>query len=287
MRALLWIPLFFALTVAQASEITSAMAKVRKGDYSTVTGLAVTAADVPALTPLLMDTNADVARESMVLLERIGGSQACTALVRALTSVSADMRERAANAMYRRCQQPLADNLAGWETALHQSVRMGNTAASATLLLRHFANDGNRQFLRKLLNAHAVVVKLAAWSTPVPQALAAAVAGVSVGLTQAQARLVQGLNDVASAEFLASTLVDVTDMTALHSLLPLLDNEQTVRAGVPSGALPQRRVCDLALDAFVNRLGLRPSFSLRVGERYTAAELDEVKRLAFIASTQP
>jgi hypothetical protein len=287
MRSLFWISLVFALTGAQAADVAPAMAKVRRGDYTAVTHLSVTAADVPALTPLLMDANTDVARESMTLLERIGGPQACAAMVRALTSASADMRERTANTMYRRCQRPQVENVVGWEPALHQSVRMGNTAASAILLLRHFANDGNRQFLLQLLKADAAPVKLAAWSTPVPQVLAAAVAAVSVGLAQAQTRLVQGLDDVASAEFLASTLPDVTDLVALHSLLPLLDNQQTVRAGVPSGASPQRRVCDLALDAFVDRLSLRPSFSLRAGGRYITAEFDEVKRLASIATTKP
>jgi HEAT repeat protein len=265
---------------AQPADIRSAFQEVRRGNYDPVAKLKVTAADAPVIAELVRDSNENVVREAVTLLEKLGGPAACAALVPALTSPSADVRERTARALHSACSRPGTEGIPNLEAALRQSVELGNSAAAALLMLGRFQDNENREFLKRCLPARTPLVKLNPWSAPVPQGLAAAVAGVSAGVAEARPWLVEGLSDLAQAEFLASVLPDVTDLKALLSLLLLLDNKQTIRSGVPSGAQPQRRLCDLAVDAFVTRLGLHPAFSLRTSDRYSDEEIAEVKKLA-------
>jgi hypothetical protein len=286
MRVLVLLLLASFAGCAQPGDIRSAFQEVRRGNYSAAASLKVTAADAPVLGEFARDSNEDVAREAVTLLAQLGGPAACAALVPALTAPSADVRERAARALYSGCPREVTQPIPNLETGLRQSVELGNSAAAALLLLGRFQDNENREFLKRRLTAKTPLVKLSPWNTPVAAGLAAAVAGVSAGVAEARAPLAEGLGDLAQAEFLASVLPDVTDLKALQSLLPLLDNRQTIRAGVPSGAQPQRRLCDLAVDGFVVRLGLRPGFSIRASDRYSDHEIAELKKLAASALAQ-
>lgn len=280
MRRLALVLLILFAGYAQAGDIRSAFMEMQRGNYTPLAELKVTAEDVPLIAEFVRDGNEDEAREAVTLLGKLGGAAACAALVPALSSPSADVRERTARALHSACLHQGTECIPSLGGALRLSVELGNSAAAALLMLGRFKDDENRAFLKRYLSAATPMVKLNPWSTPVPQGLAASVAGVSAGVAEAHPRLVEGLNDLAQAEFLASVLPDVTDLMALQSLLPVLDNKQTILAGVPSGAQPRRRLCDLAVDAFVTRLGLQPAFSLRGSDRYSDEQIAEVKKLA-------
>jgi hypothetical protein len=264
---------------ARSADVASAFQQVRRGNYEAAAGLKVTETDVPVISGFLHDTNEAVVCEAVVLLGRIGGATGGAALVPALTLASADVRERAARALHQVGASQGMAGITNLESALHRSVEMGNSAAAALLLLGRFQDEANRQWLKLRLAATAPMVKLHPWNTPVPQGLAAAVAGVSAGLPEARPRLLEGLRDLAHAEFLALALPDVADPAALRSLLPLLDDTRPTRLGVPSSAQPQRRVCDLAVDGFLARLTLHPTFSPRPSGRYAEQEIAQVKAL--------
>ena len=91
---------------------------------------------------------------------------------------------------------------------------------------------------------------------------------------------IEGLGPVDEAEFIALTLGDIHAAAKLAPLLKLLDDQRTVASGTPSGATPQRRICDLAVDSLVSRFSLQLSFPLRPADRYTGAEIEQVRELA-------
>jgi len=157
---------------------------------------------------------------------------------------------------------------------------MGNASAAPLLLLGRFSNDETRSFFRGLLAGERSMVKLDDWNPPVPQALAAAVGGVSVGVPEAEPVLVQSLQTINQAEFLALVLGDIHVASALRPLLALLHDERPVSTGVPSGAEPRRRVCDLAVESLVHRLRLTPAFTLHPPARYSKGERDQIEALA-------
>jgi hypothetical protein len=263
---------------AQSDAVAAAFEAARSGNLQHLAALRPAAADIPVVAAYLRDRNESLRREAVVVLARLG-QPACPALTAGLTDASADMRERAARAIYRICSAATAD-MPGLGAALRQSVRIGNTAAAPLLLLGRFPDDETRAFLRGLLAATGSMVKFENWNPPLPQMLAAAVGAVSTGVTEAEPALLQGLHTVSQAEFLALVLGDVQIASALRPLLPLLHDERPVSTGVPSGAEPRRRVCDLAAESFVRRLRLAPTFALRPPARYSTDELDQIEALA-------
>lgn len=263
-------------------DLAAAMSAARAGNSEPAAALTVTADDVPEIAAYLRDSDEPVRREAVMLLARAGGQTGCSALAEALTDHSAGIRERAARAMREVCSAETLEAAPDLGVALRESVRMGNTSAAALLLLGRVRDGENAAFLESLLAAETPAVKLEAWHQPVPQALPAAVAAANAGSTAGRERLTKGLEGIEEAEFLASVLGDIADTAALGSLLPLLVDERAVFASVPSGAQPQRRICDLAADGFVKRLGLNP-FPPRPSDRYTADEIALVKKLAAAA----
>jgi HEAT repeat protein len=263
---------------AQSDAVAAAFEAARSGNLQRLATLRPAAAEIPAVAVYLRDRNESLRREAVVVLARLG-PPACPALTAALTDTSADMRERAARAIYHACSAVTAD-MPGLPAALRQSVRMGNASAAPLLLLGRFPDDETRAFLRGLLAAAGPMVKLENWNPPLPQTLAAAVGAVSTGVTEGAPVLQQGLHTVSQAEFLALVLGDIQIAGALRPLLTLLHDERPVSTGVPSGAEPRRRVCDLAMESFVHRLRLAPPFALRPPARYSKEERDQIEALA-------
>jgi HEAT repeat protein len=268
--------------IGQTSPIASAFEAVRHGRLAVVVDLKLGAADVPAVAHFLDDGNEDVRREAIVLLIKLG-EPACRALKPALVDAAADLRERAARGIHGNCPMPETARIADLDSDLRRSVEMGNAAAAALLLLGRFDNEATRSYLESRITGQDRAVKLNSWNPPVPQRLAAAVGGVSVAAPSAEAVVEQGLGPVNEAEFIALTLGDIHAVARLAPLLKLLDDQRTVASGTPSGATPQRRICDLAVDSLVSRLGLQPSFALRPADRYTGAEIERVRELAAAA----
>lgn len=266
----------------QTSAIDSAFESVRRGRLAAVAKLTLNPADIPAVARFLGDGSEDVRREAVVLLIKLG-EPACQALKPALTDAQADLRERAARGIHGNCPARETARIADLDSALRRSVDMGNAAAAALLLLGRFDNDATRSYLEDRLTGKDRTVKLNSWNPPVPQRLAAAISGVSVTVPDAGAVVERGLEPINEAEFIALALGDIRPTAKLAPLLKLLDDQRTVASGTPSGATPQRRICDLALDSLVRRLSLQLPFQLRPADRYTDAEIARVHELAATA----
>lgn len=268
------------LALASAGQVTLAFEAARRGDFEALSRLKASAADVPAVRPYLRDRSEALRGEAVVVLASIGGIPGCTPLASALVDPSEDVRERSARALHRRCPPATTAGIPHLGELVRSSVRSGNTAAGAVLLLGRSPTTNDRAFLARLVASGARQVKLDPWSQPVPVALAAAVAGASDDVPSARARLARGMGPLVEAEFLALTLSDVRDPFPVRSFSPLLDDVRTVASGTPSGAEPRRRVCDLAAETLATRLGLRPSFELPRSGRYSTEELADLRRLA-------
>jgi hypothetical protein len=81
----------------------------------------------------------------------------------------------------------------------------------------------------------------------------------------------------AEREFLLSVMREIDAPEVLHALAATLDDTTAISSGVPSGAAPQRRLCDLAVEQFVQRLNLTVDFNLNSHGRYTPEEINQVR----------
>ena len=197
----------------------------------------------------------------------------------ALQSGSYDDASRAADAML---QESLASGVAPVEEAyeaIAMCVERGFRSAALVLLLGYFEQAKNRlQRLSKDFGDE--IVKISSSSRPVELRMAATLALARIGepaavkaITDNEAKL-----DSAHRVFMLDVLPYVQLPHLLGAMAALLGDASEIREGVPSGAQP-RRVYDHALDAFVHRNRLKPSFVLQPGGRYSVAQLVEVREL--------
>lgn len=265
-----------AVLAAPSSQIASAVAAARRGDIGPIASLRLAPEDATAVAGYLSDNNEDLRREAMLALARLGGREGCPPLVVSLTNSSADVRERAARAV----QSCLVDgvDLVGVGRALVNSLRLGPTAH--TLLLARRYPEQSRQALESFVHADEPLVKLENWMTPVPVSLPAAVAGASAEVRGAAERINQGLANAAESEFLTAVLNEIESRQILRRLLALLDDTRETATATPSGVAERRRICDLALEAFTERLRLTTAFPIHKSLRYSTAELKAVRTSA-------
>ena len=96
------------------AQVRQAFDAVRKSDLSQVSELEKSGAAVVALLgPYLDDAHEAVRREAVALLATVGGDESLELLAKALADRSADVRERAATALYEKYDvATLAENAA-------------------------------------------------------------------------------------------------------------------------------------------------------------------------------
>ena len=269
MKAVIALIVLAAAARGQHSDLNSAFSAVRRGDLTVVANLSVTTADLPELIHYSHDPNEAVRLEAEVLLSTLG-TAGCRPVATLLTDRSQDIRERAARSIYKNC--PPEANINGLDAALRKSIEMGTSAAQAILLLGRMPHSAVPE--RAEFEQRGQSVKLEPWTPPVPRELAFAV----VSSAPSDNLIDRALVPQSEAEFLAATLPDVGSAAKLRILLKLLDDHRPVADTAPSGAEPKRRVCDLAVDGFVRRLKLQPSFALGI-YRYSSENLEEIKRM--------
>ena len=262
----------------QDRAIDAAFAELRNGNVSAVPSLARLRPSIAAkVAGFLADEDEEVRRAAVSLLGSLEGGQACQALLGALADSSQDIRERAARGLYRCDRSTLSQEVTAGP-AIRRSVELGNGAAAATLLLGYFPGDETTVALENVSET-SKPVKLESWMTPVPATLAASVSLTRLQQPEGKDRLLETITRGTLGEqvFLLSVLSDIDDEDALRSLGAHLSDQREIPYGVPSGATPRRRLCDMALDVFVTKLDLELDFQLSPSGRYSDAQLEKVK----------
>ncbi|MEO7253240.1 MAG: hypothetical protein ABIZ64_03250 [Casimicrobium sp.] len=202
-----------------------------------------------------------------------------TSGLRALQSGSFDDASRAADAILKESLESGTAPVAPVYDAVATCVERGFRSASLVLLLGYF--DQGKRLLQQLSNDFGnETVKIESSSRPVELRLAATLALARIGDPGAEKTITDGLTKMDSAHrvFMLDVLPYVQSPQLLSALAALLADVSEIPEGVPSGA-QQRRVCDHALEAFVHRNRLAPSFVLEPGGQYSVAQLAEVREL--------
>jgi len=261
-------------------QIDSAFEQARNGNLQAIAALAeLPAASASLLRPYVHDESSALRREAISVLTALGGKEASPLLVEALSDPNAGNRERASSGLYfvYDPQEIVALDHAG--PALRKAVRGHSVSATSVLLLRYFPGKETRQVLEQTRdNPQAGKTKLRSWSPVVPARLPALVSLSALGDTDSRNELLKLIDaaDPAQLEFLFNAIREVDSPRVLHALKQCLQNQTQISAGVPAGATPRRRICDLAVDAFVKRLNLKVSFELAEHQRYEDDEIKEV-----------
>jgi hypothetical protein len=199
---------------------------------------------------------------------------ACEASLAALSSASADTRERAARMLHERCSRSILVRDPATAATLRTAVESGSGAA-AILLLGNFRDAESIRVLQSVPSIKPVKLRLS--SAPVPAPLVAAVALAHAGQPGPLETAVH-TRSLAELEFLLDVLGDFEPGPAMRTLADTtLADEREVAGGVPSGARPRRRLCDVAVDAFAARLRSDLGFPPTPSRRYPPERLAEAR----------
>jgi HEAT repeat protein len=257
---------------------------VRAGDLSSLEALEKAGpALTPWLKPYVVDANENVRRETVSLLSVIGGEAAIPLLATALTDSSAEVSERAAFAFYEHFDPD--DVVANGEAAksILTSINAGRPVAATLVLAGYIQREATQAALRKFIESPEsdYLTSLRSDASPVSARLAAHLALARLGDRQAMSMIAHSIEnaDVDQWLFLLGAVRDINAPRILHALKSALDDERETSAGIPSHAAPKRRICDEAVNALVERLELKTSFSLSTTARYTQQQRAEVRRL--------
>ena len=201
----------------------------------------------------------------------------CASLQAGLVDPSADIRRRAADALYWKCDRARTGQTAG--EALCRSIELGNTHAGAWLLLGYAKPAIAKACLEKPIRAEAMV-KLAISTKPLPAGFAATVALARLDDREAIDALRKAFQNPSLDEalFLLAGLRDIVDPPSLAAAVKLLDDSTRQAPGPDSHST--RALCSVALEALVARLQLKPSFAIDPERRYSSAEVDEIRKAA-------
>ena len=264
-----------------ADTVAAAFAAVRTGTYEKVSRLADAGPGIlPHLKPYVTDGDEMVRTQAVALLATFTEPQAVPLLAAALTDDQQDIRARAASALYANYDPLELAKEPTLEKALGISLNKGNDAAAAILLAGYFPVEDMGKALRDLdARSLDADTELTSWSPPVPVKLAAAISLSRFGEQAARMHLMEtaASGTPAEREFLLSVMREIDAPEVLHALAATLDDTTAISSGVPSGAAPQRRLCDLAVEQFVQRLNLTVDFNQNSHSRYTSEEINQVR----------
>jgi hypothetical protein len=201
----------------------------------------------------------------------------CAAPVRDLTAASENERDKAARALAECWGQREVDGLVAEQ--LRKSVRMGNVAAAALLLLGLAADNESKALLRERQTAPRSAVKWAHNTQPVSEGLVAATARLRFAAEEARPMVLKALEkkDVAEMRFFLDAVDYVEDREVLRRMVDFLGDTRAV----PNEF--RRRLCDYAVPRLVRKLQLKVSFDVRDYGRYSDAQLEEARKLALAA----
>ena len=265
-----------------SSQVNTAFAAARKGDYEPVSQLGEQGAKIiPYLQPYLRDEDEMVRLQAVALLTASDDPAAIPLLALALSDPLQDIRARAALALYERHDPLQLAERPELGEALRASLDQGNDAAAAILLLSYYPGESTSAALQALdERAGDAQTELAAWTPVVPVTLVTAISRSRIGDQAARRMLLQTSADgsLAEREFLLSVLREIDSPEVFHALASALDDTQEIGGGVPSGIQPQRRLCDLAATSLIKRLNLKVNFSFSGQHRFTPAEIDTVRQ---------
>lgn len=194
-------------------------------------------------------------------------------------SADSDHVSRTMDALFTSGQASAILTGSGLAGALIHAVEEGNRTASGILLLG-YCQDG-APVLKRLMAEHAEEpVKLKPWSRTVPLRIAATAALLRTGDAGARRTLLENVPDYDdSVRVFLLDIIAYLDAPAIwHQMSAYMSDRTEIPEGVPSGAA-RRRVCDHAVDAFLDLLDLPVSFERNPGGQYTDDNAAETIRL--------
>lgn len=264
---------------------------------------------IPFLEPYLNDENMDVRREVVYLAIEIGSEKSLNLLALALHNSEPEIQRVTSRRLYFYYSQykkylPVKKVLppriyAPYESfspekiganpqlgkALKESLKAGNGNTSTIYLLANFPNGETTIVLKELslksstdFNSIALASKIVLSGFDNQEATRDLVAFANKNDVKLLFFLLDQIGEIKSTELLsalAKTLDNKSDITVGKGLK---NPNRTLANGIKIQGIPARRLCDFAVNAFVERFGLNVGFGLH-STVYLEKQISEVRDL--------
>ncbi|GAB2186726.1 hypothetical protein [Roseibium sp. LAB1] len=240
------------------------------------------AAVAPLAARLAAAETADEKSDLVDLLAAVGGAEALAPVLPYIGDPDPDLRARASAAALKfvLANGPPSGTIAEQLRTSVTAALEAPDAEGGVLLLGALA-PGSEDALTAHLSGTRLV-KAQPQEPTAPAAVAARLALSALGNDEARTDLLTEIPQAGpdSLVFMLKALPLIDAPEVLHTLAATaLSSDTPVADGLPSGLEPAREVADVAVEAFVARLDLSPSFAITPGAIYTAEQRDEIARL--------
>lgn len=220
---------------------------------------------------------------------KIAGStrskEALPLLSRALEDDSAAVSNAAAETLYADYEQSDLAEQNFIENSLCRSIEKGSNAAASFLLLSRFVNNPQ---VEKVLAFRAESptqekTKFYSLQTPVSVSFIIKMAWSEVGGRTPRREFRQAIGEAALPELAFSVwaMQELGDYDLLHALRRTLPDKRKIRYENEKGVIVSRRLRDVAIEKFVQRLKLKPPFKIVKGKIYSEAEARRLNALIY------
>ena len=265
-------------------KVKKAFDEAKKGNFELTAALPkLGAAVIEFLEPYLDDPDISVKSEVIGILSEIGGEKSLGLLTKALNNSEGDIQRKASETLYTNYSDKIISSHREIGAALKKSIESGNDSAAAIFLLSRYDEISAEKVLQPLSEDQNAdrLTKLSDSSPAVRVAIPAQLALAKLGKSEARNALLSHIESAPTEEleFLLDVLNEIDSPEILHLLKITLEDRTEISGGVPSHAVLQTRLCDLAVNAFVKRLTLKVRFKLTDSKRYSVAQISQVRKL--------
>lgn len=284
-------------------EVKKAFDEVRQGSYSAANNLIKYGERVfPYLKPYLKDENEDVQRQLVKIVMETGGDQSLPLIAELFKNSIPQSRKNSIGSLYLYYSLALKQMPLG-EFSKYKTFEPAKIAAQKEIgeTLRSNIKEGNADFrgVFLLINFPGAetedILKEAAQKSSTTEgekkSLAAKIVLARLGNKEAEtevSKLAAGDN-LQSLRFLLENIIEIDSKDILASLEETLDNKTVLTKGKADGTIHEktadglwieypvsRRLCDLAVNSFVEKFNLKVSFRLH-SNTYTDKQISEVR----------
>lgn len=238
---------------------------------------------LPYLAVYLKDDDETTRRTAAKLVGLTKNEAALPLLAAALEDRSADVRNAAAQSLDDNFEQDAIIEKSFVENALCRSVENGSDSAAAILLFSRFVENPQTEnvLIFRLKSAANETTNFYPLKKPVKVSFILKMAQSEVGSKVPRRAFRQAIADATLDElaFLLWTMRELGDPDLLHDLRKTLFDNRKISYENAKGITVSRRLRDLAVEKFVQRLKLTAGFKVIAGKVYSSAETKEIDDL--------
>lgn len=258
--------------------------------FSAIDSAFLNAKILPYLAPYLEDENEIVRQKAVKFIGLTKSSDALSLLALSLEDKSENVQNAAARTLYDNYKRETLSANSDVENALCRSLENGSNSAAAFLIFSYYVENPQTEKLIIFRGSEKNEAETTLYPLikPVEVSFLIKMVHSEIGGRTPRSEFRQAISSATLDElaFLVWTMRDLGDPDLLHDLRKTLSDNRKMSYKNKQGVTVDRRLRDLAVEKFVQRLNLKPKFKVINGKTYSNAETKAINELIYYSIPQ-